>query len=386
MSMSHHSLSGDEMKSSMEQKGEGRQSGTYEVSPKDYFIFKPIGSGATATAYLGIYQHQTVVIKHYDKPKPQPYPSPDVIAKSEFTSLKACFPTKYIIKPIAYSFNPPVVLLEYAENGSLLDLLLRQDLTWNQRIQIASDVAFGLIDLKKNNYVHRDIKSNNVLITDDFHGKLTDFDLVCHVDVLHQNKSCSLKVGTYPYLAPECLNYNYPYLPYAADVFSFGVLLIELGVSPVMFEEYVTSDEEYHTRTLLNYEIRTLARKKQNSSFFDSKSVNTESDVDMVEALVAEKRYASLVTMMNNPVSMQWPSGYKALVKECISLDPSMRPTIDEVAKRLDEILNPKQEVTEKQTISLKDKPHLWSASAKAPLIREVAEHQAICIPRCVIL
>ncbi|KAF8105106.1 hypothetical protein N665_0163s0076 [Sinapis alba] len=130
--------------------------------------------------------------------------------------------------------NDLLLIYDYIPNGSLDSLLYsrpRQSgavLSWNVRFQIAKGVASGLLYLHEDwekIVIHRDVKPSNVLIDEDMNPRLGDFGLAR----LYERGSLShttLVVGTIGYMAPEFTRSGKSST--AADVFAFGVLLLEI--------------------------------------------------------------------------------------------------------------------------------------------------------------
>ncbi|KAH0453653.1 hypothetical protein IEQ34_017977 [Dendrobium chrysotoxum] len=129
------------------------------------------------------------------------------------------------------------MVYEYAEMGSLSDWLHHMKgmsdsscLTWNQRIQIACDVADGLNYLHNYTnppYVHKNLKSSNVLIAKDFRAKVSNFGLARPLaDEEGLQQLTKHVVGTQGYLAPEYLEHGL--ITPKLDVYAFGVVLLEL--------------------------------------------------------------------------------------------------------------------------------------------------------------
>lgn len=97
------------------------------------------------------------------------------------------------------------------------------------------------------NIIHRDIKSSNIMITNDYFVKIVDFGMAKKVNSAYTPQSDSNLVGTLPYMAPEMLNSSI----YDAriDVWSLGVLLFEMANGEAYFH-----DENNATITLAQYQ------------------------------------------------------------------------------------------------------------------------------------
>ncbi|KAJ6821632.1 putative F-box protein [Iris pallida] len=133
-----------------------------------------------------------------------------------------------------------MLVYEYVNNGNLEQWLhgaMRQHgvLTWESRMKIILATAKALAYLHEAiepKVVHRDIKSSNILIDDEFNGKVSDFGLA---KLLGSGKShvATRVMGTFGYVAPEYANTGL--LNEKSDVYSFGVLLLEsvTGRDPV---------------------------------------------------------------------------------------------------------------------------------------------------------
>ncbi|PPD77657.1 hypothetical protein GOBAR_DD25421 [Gossypium barbadense] len=108
-------------------------------------------------------------------------------------------------------------------------------LEWAQRMKIAIGAAKGLAYLHEDCHpriIHRDIKSANILLEDDFEAQVADFGLARLNDSSQSHVSTRV-MGTFGYLAPEYASSGK--LTDRSDVFSFGVVLLELitGRKPV---------------------------------------------------------------------------------------------------------------------------------------------------------
>lgn len=141
---------------------------------------------------------------------------------------------KNLVRLLGYCIEGTQRLLvyEYVNNGNL-EQWLRGDmchkgyLTWEARIKILLGTAKALAYLHEAiepKVVHRDIKSSNILIDDNFDAKISDFGLA---KLLGDGKSyiTTRVMGTFGYVAPEYANSGL--LNEKSDVYSFGVVLLE---------------------------------------------------------------------------------------------------------------------------------------------------------------
>ncbi|XP_027092542.1 receptor protein-tyrosine kinase CEPR2-like [Coffea arabica] len=133
------------------------------------------------------------------------------------------------------------LVLEYMENGNLFQALHREikigrsELDWYQRYRIALGAAKGLAYLHHDcspSIIHRDIKSTNILLDEDYEAKIADFGVAKTSDA-SQASEFSCFAGTHGYLAPETA-YTLK-VTEKSDVYSFGVVLLELvtGRKPI---------------------------------------------------------------------------------------------------------------------------------------------------------
>ncbi|XP_076887860.1 putative serine/threonine-protein kinase PBL7 [Bidens hawaiensis] len=127
-----------------------------------------------------------------------------------------------------------LLVFEYIPNGTLYDRLHPSDarpqlLSWGIRMRIALDCARALEFLHEHttpSIIHADFKSTNILLNENFKGKVSDFGLV-KIGSDKLNGLISTRVfGTTGYLAPEYASTGK--LTTKSDVYSYGVVLLEL--------------------------------------------------------------------------------------------------------------------------------------------------------------
>ncbi|KAK3012601.1 hypothetical protein RJ639_009601, partial [Escallonia herrerae] len=127
-----------------------------------------------------------------------------------------------------------ILVYPYMSNGSLQDRLYgeaakRKTLDWPTRLSIALGAARGLTYLHTfsgRSVIHRDVKSSNILLDQSMCAKVADFGFSKYAPQ-EGDSGASLEVrGTAGYLDPEY--YSTQHLSAKSDVFSFGVVLLEL--------------------------------------------------------------------------------------------------------------------------------------------------------------
>ncbi|PRW45342.1 Serine threonine- kinase CTR1 [Chlorella sorokiniana] len=135
---------------------------------------------------------------------------------------------------------PPCLLTEYCSRGSLYDMISAASrsseaaaaLTWQRRLSMLLDSAAGLGYLHSRAILHRDIKSPNVLVDEQWRAKLADFNLSA---LLNQQTSSSPIPSNPTWLAPELLD-GHPATA-QSDIYALGLIMAELLLWELPFAE-----------------------------------------------------------------------------------------------------------------------------------------------------
>ncbi|CAJ2653713.1 unnamed protein product [Trifolium pratense] len=183
-----------------------------------------IGQGGFGAVYYAELRGEKTAIKKMD-----------VQASTEFLcELKVLTHVHHLnlVRLIGYCVEGSLFLVyEHIDNGNLghyLHGIGKEPLPWSSRVQIALDSARGLEYIHEHTvpvYIHRDVKSANILIDKNLRGKVADFGLTKLIEVGSSTLHTRL-VGTFGYMPPEYAQYGD--ISPKIDVYAFGVVLFEL--------------------------------------------------------------------------------------------------------------------------------------------------------------
>lgn len=290
---------------------------TYEaiLSATDGFSDSNLmGHGTYGSVYYGQLQDQEVAIKKMTATKTKEFMAEmKVLCKVHHTNL---------VELIGYTASDELFLIyEYAQKGSLRNHLHdpqnkgHTSLSWIMRVQIALDAARGLEYIHehtKPHYVHRDIKTSNILLDGSFRAKISDFGLAKLVATANDGEeSVTRVVGTYGYLAPEYLRDGLATTK--SDVYAFGVVLFEM----VSGKEAMTRTAE--RRSLVSIMVAALRNSPDSMTM---SSLKDHIDPNLMDLYPHDCLFK---------VAM--------LAKQCVDDDPILRPDMKQVVISLSQIL-----------------------------------------------
>lgn len=267
-----------------------------------------IGYGASSTVYKCVLKNsRTIAIKRlYNQ-----YPHNLREFETELETIGR-IRHRNLVSLHGYSLSPHGNLLfyDYMPNGSLWDLLhgpsKKVKLDWDTRLKISVGAAQGLAYLHHDcnpRIIHRDVKSSNILLDENFEAHLSDFGIAKCIPSAKTHASTYV-LGTIGYIDPEYARTSR--VTEKSDVYSFGIVLLELltGMKAV--------DNESNLHQLI------LSRADDNTVM---EMVDSEVSVTCMDLSLVRKAFQ--------------------LALLCTKRHPSDRPTMHEVSRVLLSLMPP---------------------------------------------
>ncbi|KAH9739296.1 LEAF RUST 10 DISEASE-RESISTANCE LOCUS RECEPTOR-LIKE PROTEIN KINASE-like 2.1 [Citrus sinensis] len=213
-----------------------------------------------------------------------------------------------------YEKKKRALIYEFMPNGSLDQFIydeessnINRKLEWRTMCQIAVGIARGLEYLHRGcniRIVHFDIKPHNILLGEDFCPKISDFGLA----KLSEKKESFISMlgarGTIGYIAPEVFCRNFGGVSHKSDVYSYGMMILEMVVGRKNAEVKVSLSSEI-------YFPNSIYKHIEPGNEFQLAGVVTEEEKEMAKKMI-------LVSL--------W----------CIQTNPSDRPSMHKVLEMLE--------------------------------------------------
>ncbi|KAM4084565.1 hypothetical protein ACB094_08G142100 [Castanea mollissima] len=223
------------------------------------------------------------------------------------------------------------LIYEFMPNGSLDKYIFSQEgnipLSIEKTYNISLGVAHGIEYLHRGcdmQILHFDIKPHNILLDENFTPKVADFGLAKLYPIDDSIVSLTAARGTLGYIAPELFYKNIGGVSYKADVYSFGMLLLEMASKRKNLNAFAEHSSQIYFPTWVYGQF------------------NEGNDIEMEDATEEEKK-----TVKKMIIVALW----------CIQMKPSDRPSMNKVVEMLE---------GEVECLQMPSKPFLLSSPERS--------------------
>jgi Protein tyrosine and serine/threonine kinase/Sel1 repeat len=243
-----------------------------------------LAEGSFGRVYYGRWHEQEVAIKQLEG-QLTPAQEHEFVREVRIMSQLRC---KYIVELFAVCFEPSraCIVMEYMGKDSLFTYLEKApSINWQEKTQLALEIALGLSYLHSQDVLHRDLKSANVLLDEYGHAKLSDFGLSKTLSSCVE--TAATQSQALQWMPPERTRRNTVYTE-QSDIYSYGVLLWEIATG-----------------------MKPLA------------------------GLSIKETITQITSGKREPIPSSVPAAWTSLIQRCWSTDPNSRPELTEIIQTL---------------------------------------------------
>jgi len=204
------------------------------LSISHYIIVEKIGEGGMGEVYLAedTRLRRQVALKILPAKFAADEEFKKRFVREAHTAAAVSHPNIVTIHDVEIFRGRPYIVMEYLSGQTLKGLLRKRELSPEEIVEIALQIAAGMERAHDAGIVHRDLKSDNIVLTDDRRIKILDFGLA-RTEQDENLTQTGTALGTVAYMSPEQAQGRT--VDQRSDLFSFGVVLYEMATRRLPF-------------------------------------------------------------------------------------------------------------------------------------------------------
>lgn len=201
-----------------------------------YRIVQEIGAGGMGIVYLAEDDklHRRVALKFLAKSIQDDPDARERLIREARAASALNHPNIVAIHAIESTSDQVFIVMEYVEGESIRGLVRSGKMTWQRAVELAPQILSALATAHEAGVVHRDIKSDNIVLTPKGQVKVLDFGLARGRDAAAFVTRAGSSAGTPAYMSPEQV--QGATMDERSDLFSFGVVLYEMLTGRMPFK------------------------------------------------------------------------------------------------------------------------------------------------------
>lgn len=266
-----------------------------------YEIIEKIGAGGMSIVYKAkcnkLQRYVAIKVLREEFASDEEFVSRFRVEAQSAASLS--HPNIVSIYDVGYEENTHYIVMEYIHGKTLKQLIEEEaPFTSSKVLNVALDIASALQHAHKKNIIHRDIKPQNILITDEGVLKVADFGIARAVDS-STVVTTGNAIGSVHYFSPEQARGGY--VDKTSDIYSLGIVMFEMGTKTLPFE---------------GESPVTVALKHINEEIPSPRSINHQLSSSLEDIIIKatqkkpENRYKNIDEMIKDmEQSIQQPNG-----------------------------------------------------------------------------
>jgi serine/threonine protein kinase/tetratricopeptide (TPR) repeat protein len=200
-----------------------------------YRILEEIGAGGMGIVYLAEDEklHRKVALKFVGKSIQDDPNARERLIREARAASRLNHPNIVAMHAIEETPEHIFIAMEYVEGESIRTLVKRGEMTWERALELAPQILSALAVAHEHDIIHRDVKSDNIMLTPKGQLKVLDFGLARGRDTSAYVSRVGSSAGTPAYMSPEQVQDGE--VDQRSDLFSFGVVLYEMVTGRMPF-------------------------------------------------------------------------------------------------------------------------------------------------------